>query len=97
MSTLKFLGSFLPATTSSESRTLDDTMTLWKGQLAELLQVLPIYLWSELLDLCLGREYEFSRTTMNRDGGNPMGSAVKKNGREGTCERKLLRAVLKRD
>ena len=31
-----------------------------------------------------------SRTTWNLVGGNPKGSAVKKNGREGICERKLL-------
>ena len=31
------------------------------------------------------------------DGGNPMGSAVKKNGRGGICERKLFRAVLNWD
>ena len=31
------------------------------------------------------------------DGGNPMGSAVKKNGRGGICERKLLKAVLNWD
>jgi len=64
---------------------------------------LPIHMAKRYRNKILPSKYHaifHPRTPTNSkgsDGGNPMGSAVKKNGRGGICERKLFRAVLNWD